>query len=53
MSNWYIREIQELEYIECLRTDIEREIVEYEKKDEKMELKRISIEHLIIEDAEI
>tara|TARA_B100001989_G_scaffold252062_1_gene232969 strand:+ start:4693 stop:5151 length:459 start_codon:yes stop_codon:yes gene_type:complete len=52
MSDWYIREIQELEYMECLRTDLEREIVEYEKKTEEMELKRVVIENMIIEEAE-
>ena len=52
MSDWYIREIQELEYMECLRTDIEKEIVEHEKNDEKMELKRACIENILIEDAE-
>ena len=52
MSDWWIREIQELEYIECLRTDIEKEIVECELKDEKMETVRLSIESKLIEDAE-
>ena len=52
MNDWWIREIQELEYIECLRTDIEREIVDCELKDEKMEIKRLSIESKLIEDAE-
>lgn len=52
MSDWWIREIQELEYIECLRTDIEREIVDCELKDEKMETVRFSIESKLIEDAE-
>ena len=52
MNDWWIREIQELEYIECLRTDIEREIVDCELKDEKMETVRLSIESKLIEDAE-
>lgn len=52
MSDWWIREIQELEYIECLRTDIEREIVECEINDEKMETVRFSIESKLIEDAQ-
>ena len=52
MSDWWIREIQELEYIECLRTDIEKEIVECEVNDEKIEIMRVSIELKLIEDAE-
>ncbi len=52
MNGWWIREIQELEYIECLRKDIEREIVEYEVKNEKMETVRFSIESKLTEDAE-
>lgn len=52
MNGWWIREIQELEYNECLRTDIEREIVECEVNDEKMETIRFSIESKLIEDAE-
>ena len=44
--------MQELEYMECLRTDIEKEIVEYEKNEDKIELKRIIIENLLIEEAE-
>lgn len=44
--------MQELEYMECLRMDIEKEIVEYEKNEDKVELKRIIIENLLIEDAE-
>lgn len=52
MSDWWIREIQELEYIESLRKDIEKEIIECEINDEKMEKNRFSIESKLIEDAE-
>ena len=52
MDGFYIRKIQELEYQECLRTDIEREIIEYEKAEETMLLKRIRIEETLVEEAE-
>ena len=52
MNDRWLREIQELEYIECLRTDIEREILDCEVNDENMEIKRFTIESKLIEDAE-
>lgn len=51
-STWYIRQIQELEYLESLRNDIEKDILSEEIALENSEKKRVNIERELIEEAE-
>lgn len=51
MDNDFLRYYQELEYLESLRCDIEKEILDFEKKDEKQECRRRQIENELIEHA--
>ncbi len=53
MDSSYIRALQNLEYMECLRNDIEKDIITFEKQCENEEIKRIDIERRLIEEAEI
>jgi hypothetical protein len=51
IDGWWLRELQELEYIQALRNDIEKELIEEASIEDRKENVRISIEESIISEA--